>query len=40
MNKLLDKINVAMGKVKAELVLKDAFIINVFTQTIEKKMLQ
>ncbi|AKN31792.1 adenine deaminase [Clostridium carboxidivorans P7] len=37
MNKLLDKINAAMGKVKAELVLKDAFIINVFTQTIEKK---
>lgn len=37
MNKLLDKINAAMGKIKAELVLKDAFIINVFTQTIEKK---
>lgn len=37
MNKLLDKINAAMGRIKAELVLKDAFIINVFTQTIEKK---
>ncbi|ADK15452.1 Adenine deaminase [Clostridium ljungdahlii DSM 13528] len=37
MNELTSKIDVAMGRIKAELVLKDAFIINVFTQTVEKK---
>jgi len=31
-----DNISAALGKVKAELVLKNAFIINVFTQSIEK----
>ncbi len=37
MNELTNKIHAAMGRIKAELVLKDAFIINVFTQTVEKK---
>ncbi|AZV57323.1 adenine deaminase [Clostridium sp. AWRP] len=37
MNELTSKINAAMCRIKAELVLKDAFIINVFTQTVEKK---
>jgi adenine deaminase len=37
MDKLRNNINVAMGRSKADIVLKNAFIINVFTQTIEKK---
>lgn len=37
MNKLGNNIDAAMARSKADLVLKNAFIINVFTQTIEKK---
>lgn len=35
MNKLKNEIDVSMARKKAELVLKNAFVINVFTQTIE-----
>lgn len=37
MDRVRNKIDTAMARTKAELVLKNAFIINVFTQTIEKK---
>ena len=37
MDKVKNNINTAMARTKADLVLKNASIINVFTQTIEKK---
>jgi adenine deaminase len=36
MNQIIDNINVAMKRTKASLVLKNASIVNVYTQTIEK----
>ncbi|NMM62328.1 adenine deaminase [Clostridium sp. P21] len=37
MNRIINQIDIAMSRKKAELVLKNASIINVFTQTIENK---